>query len=470
MNRFPLKRTRVVSALKPRDFSPGANRTQGLSFTGLNASLADALPMGILVTDSEGRCVYSNTAYQKLSGWNAEQLNGSYWNSVIHPQDHSMVTQCWQESLAKQTPFQCDARLKRADGQDIWTRRHISTMHEGMSARYYVHTVEEISVQKAKEALMARVDDRVLNDKIRTKVMLDFIGDGLICTDNQSNITYLNGAAEKLTGFSSEEAFGLPLHDVFCVLDADTRELREDTARRAMDSNSVVPLHNGAVMVTRSGLELSIEDSATPIHNRKRDVVGAVIMFHDTRYSAETTAKMAHLAQHDSLTGLLNRHGFAERFNQSLALATRHAKPMGVLFIDLDDFKGINDALGHASGDKILKSLANKLVSSVRATDTVCRHGGDEFVVLLNEIAHAEHAVAVADKVREALAAVQTMLNGTEVTLRVSIGVSVYPNNGDSLDALLQHADAAMYQIKTFHKWRKNKEDSSVSEGPVPQA
>lgn len=465
MNHFPLKRIGVAPILKYKDFFPGAGGTQEVPFKGLIVSLGDALPMGILITDSEGRCVYSNTAYQKLSGWTVEELNGSYWTSVIHPQDHSKVIQYWQESLAKETPFQCEVRLKRADGEDIWTRRHISAMDEGMPGRFYVHTVEDISVQKAREALMTRVEERVIDDKMRAQVMLDFIGDGLICTDTAGDITYLNRVAEKLTGFSCEEAVGQPLQEVFWVLDADSREPRADPARRAMDSNSVVPLHNSAVMVTRSGFELAIEDSATPIHNRKREVVGAVIMFHDTRYSAETTAKMAHLAQHDLLTGLLNRFGFAERFNQSLALATRHTKPMGVLFIDLDNFKDINDALGHASGDNILRGLASKLVSSVRATDTVCRHGGDEFVVLLNEIAHADHAVAVADKVREAMASALMMLNGKEVTLRVSIGVSVYPDNGDSLEALLQHADAAMYQVKTSRKRRKSKEVSYISEG-----
>lgn len=447
--------------LKYKDLFMGAGDTQEVPVNGLNASLGDALPMGILITDAESRCVYSNAAYQRLSGRTAEEVNGSCWSSVIHPQDQMRVIRRWQDSHEKQTPFQCEARMKQADGQDIWTRRHISEMHEGMHegmpGRFYAHTVEDISVKKAKEALMARFGERVTDDEMRAQVMLDFIGDGLICTDIDNHITYLNRVAEKLTGFSREEALGLPLAEVFWVLDAESRESRPDPARRAMDSNSVVPLHNGAVMVARNGFELAIEDSATPIHNRKREVVGAVTMFHDTRYSAETTARMAHLAQHDLLTGLLNRFGFAERFSQSLALATRHAKPMGLLFIDLDNFKDINDALGHDSGDEILRGLASKLVSSVRATDTVCRHGGDEFVVLLNEIAQADHADAVADKVREAVTSALMALDGTEVTLKVSIGVSVYPDNGDSLEVLLQHADVAMYQVKTSRKRQKSR-------------
>ncbi|WP_152206267.1 sensor domain-containing protein [Marinobacter changyiensis] len=458
--------------LTDKNFFPGAGDAQEVPFEGLIASLADALPMGILITDADSRCVYSNAAYQRLSGRTAEEVNGSFWSSVIHPQDHLGVIRRWQDCLQKQTPFQCEARMKQADGQHIWTRRHISEMPEGMPGRFYVHTVEDISVKKAKEALMARFGKRVIDEEMRAQVMLDFIGDALICTDTHNHITYLNRVAEKLTGFSRDEALGLPLPEVFWVLDAESREPRPDPARRAMDSNSVVPLHNNALMVARNGFELAIEDSATPIHNRKREVVGAVTMFHDSRYSAETTARMAHLAQHDLLTGLLNRFGFAERFNQSLALATRHTKPMGVLFIELDNFKDINDTLGHDSGDKILRELANKLVSSVRATDTVCRHGGDEFVVLLNEIARADNASAVADKVREAVASALMVLDGTEVTLKVSIGVSVYPDNGNSLEMLLRHADAAMLQVKTSRK-RHESEEASYSytdESQRPQA
>ncbi len=446
--------------LKYKDFVPGASITLQERFKGLNMSLADALPMGILITDAESRCVYSNAVYQRLCGWAANEIKGSYWCSVVHPEDHATVTRDWQKSLSTHSLFQCEARLKRADGEDVWTRRHIAAMHEGMPEHVYVHTVEDISAQKAREASKTRTEEKLIDDKVREQMMLDFICDGLICTDTGGHITYVNRMAEKLTGFSCEEALGLPLEEVFWVVDAHTREPREDLARYAMDSDCVVPLHNGVVLVNRNGMELAIEDSATPIHNRKREVTGSVIMFHDTRYSSETIAKMTHFAEHDPLTGLLNRYGFAERFDQSMALARRHNKQMGMLFIDLDNFKHINDTLGHSRADRILESLAKKLLSCVRASDTVCRHGGDEFLVLLNEIAEADHAVAVADKVREAVASERIMLDDKEVALRVSIGVSVYPDDGESLDALLRNADAAMYRIKISRKRDRSKAGS----------
>ncbi|MDR9424371.1 MAG: GGDEF domain-containing protein, partial [Marinobacter sp.] len=206
--------------------------------------------------------------------------------------------------------------------------------------------------------------------------------------------------------------------------------------------------------------ELAIEDSAAPIHNRHGVVIGAVIVFHDARFSRETTARMEHLAQHDALTGLHNRNAFFERFEQSLALARRHDNQMGLLFIDLDNFKSINDFLSHDTGDRILAAVAERLKASVRDADTVCRFGGDEFVVLLAEITQPDHAYAVADKIREA-AAEPMVVGGRDVSMQLSIGVSVYPDDGVNADELLKKADSAMYRVKILNR-------QSVSKSLIP--
>lgn len=285
----------------------------------------------------------------------------------------------------------------------------------------------------------------------RAQAMLDFVGDAVMSTDTEARITYMNRAAEVMTGFSRQEALGRTLEDIFHVRDIHTRETRANLARKVMDTDCAVALHNSAFLVTRTGREVAIEDSATPLHNEQGEMVGALVMFHDARYSYETTARMTYLAQHDPLTGLLNRHAFAERFEQAAALAQRHRKKMVMLFIDLDNFKGVNDSLGHSHGDLILKSLGRKLLGCVRVTDHVCRHGGDEFVVLLSDIDRPEQAFSVVDKVREA-AADLLQVDSLNISLGMSIGVSVYPDNGDTLEQLMPHADAAMYQVKATHK------------------
>ncbi|MBW4933180.1 diguanylate cyclase domain-containing protein [Marinobacter sp. F4206] len=281
--------------------------------------------------------------------------------------------------------------------------------------------------------------------------MLDFVGDAVLATDTDANITYMNSAAETLTGFSRQEALGRPLGEVFRVIDVTTRVTRANLAQHVMEIGTPVELNNSVLLKARDGLELAIEDAASPMRNAKGEITGALVKFHDSRYSAETTARMAYMAQHDSLTGLLNRYAFEERFKHAAALAQRHEKKMVMLFIDLNNFKEVNDTLGHAVGDEILQALGSRLLSCVRATDHVCRHGGDEFVVLLSDLAEHEQAFAVVDKVRESAAELLRQ-QGHWATLTVSVGISLFPNDGETLAALLPHADAAMYRGKTEAK------------------
>lgn len=428
--------------------------------------LSDALPLGILVTDRDGKCLYSNAAYQSLCGRTGEDLVGSHWASVVHPEDYDATLRHWKAAVAGAEPFLCEARLQRKDGEVIWTRRNAALLTDNVPGQGYVHTVEDISVYKAHEIARMEIEEQLFDEKERAQVTLNSIGDAVLSTDIDGTVSYLNIVAEKLTGFSREEAVGRPLSEVFHVVDATTHKPTSDPARRAIESDSIVELEANALLIARDGVELAIEDSAAPIHNRHGVVVGAVIVFRDARYSRETTARMAHLAQHDALTGLHNRTALYERFEQSLALARRHGKRMALLFIDLDNFKAINDILGHESGDTILTTLADKLTANVRSTDTVCRYGGDEFVVLLSEISQPDHAAAVADKIRETVA-VPMIIDGHEVTLQLSIGVSVYPDNGQTADELLKKADRSMYRVKALNRQPLGGSLRPVGQSPV---
>lgn len=437
--------------LRYRDFFPLAADTEANAGPGHGIPLGDALPLGILVTDREGKCLYSNAAYQKLCGWTGDELVGSHWSAVIHPEDHEQTVRHWGDAVLGQKPFMCEARLQRSDGEVIWIRRNAALLTDNMPGVGYVHTIEDISTYKAEEKAREKAEEQLFDEKERAQVTLNSIGDAVLSTDIEGRVVYLNVVAEALTGFSSEEAIGRPLSDIFQVVDADTHKPVDDPARRAIMSDSIVALEANALLVASDGTELAIEDSAAPIHNRHGVVTGAVIVFHDARFSRETTSRMEFLAQHDALTGLWNRNAFYQRFEQSLALARRHEKQMGLLFIDLDNFKGINDLLGHDTGDRILVELASQLKTGVRVTDTVCRYGGDEFVVLLGEIAQPDHAFAVADKLREN-AATPMVIGGHDVVLQLSIGVSVFPDNGETADELLKKADTAMYRIKELNQ------------------
>jgi diguanylate cyclase (GGDEF)-like protein/PAS domain S-box-containing protein len=281
----------------------------------------------------------------------------------------------------------------------------------------------------------------------RARVTLDSIGDAVLSTDVTGNVTYLNRIAEALTGWSSKEAVGRPLAEVFKIIDGVTRELAPDPMEHAIRVNATVGLTMNCVLIRRDGQESAIEDAAAPIRDSDGELTGAVIVFRDVNAARALAQKMSHLAQHDSLTDLPNRSLLIQRLEQSIALAGRHDRQVAVLFLDLDHFKIVNDTLGHAIGDKLLQFVAARLGSCVRKSDTVCRQGGDEFIVLLSEIRSVADAARCAKKILTAIAATYP-IDGNDIDISCSIGISVYPTGGQDAGVLLKAADTAMYYAK----------------------
>lgn len=279
------------------------------------------------------------------------------------------------------------------------------------------------------------------------QITLDAIGDAVLVVDPKGKVIYLNKVAEALTGWPSAEALERPVEDIFFIVDDATRQRAESPAHRAISEDRVVELALGSVLIRRDGTDIAIEDSAAPIHNSLDELAGAVIVFHDARQSGTALQKMSHLAQHDFLTGLPNRVLMMERLTHAIGMAKRHRKQIALLFLDLDFFKQVNDSFGHAIGDHLLRNVAAKVVSGVRATDTVSRYGGDEFVVLLTEIEERQDAAQIAEKLLKKFAAPH-IVDGHELNVTLSIGISVYPENGTEAETLILNADSAMYTTK----------------------
>ncbi len=286
-----------------------------------------------------------------------------------------------------------------------------------------------------------------VEEKERAEVTLNCIGDGVVCTDITGNITFLNVVAELMTGLEHEEACGQHMSEVFKIVDATSRELVPNPMDLAVGLDHIVHLPPNCVLVRRDGFETPIEDSVAPIHDREGAATGAVIVFRDVSFARAMAQQMAHSAQHDFLTGLPNRMLLNDRVSHSISLAPRHLKKVAVLFLDLDGFKHINDSLGHPIGDKLLQSVAERLVDCVRGSDTVSRQGGDEFVVLLSEIEQAEDAAISARRMLHAVAEAHS-INKHDLHITTSIGVSVYPDDGLDAETLIKNADTAMYQAK----------------------
>jgi diguanylate cyclase (GGDEF)-like protein/PAS domain S-box-containing protein len=291
------------------------------------------------------------------------------------------------------------------------------------------------------------MEEALFVEKERAQVTLNCIGDAVACTDIAGNISFLNLVAEKMTGWSREDAADRPMAEVVRILNSASRELIANPMDRAVGQDSAVHLPANSILVRKDGLEIPIEDSVAPIHDREGRATGAVIVFRDVSTARAMAQQIAHSAEHDFLTGLPNRMLLNDRANQAIVLAPRHLKKVAILFLDLDGFKHINDSLGHPTGDKLLQSIACRLVDCVRSSDTVSRQGGDEFVVLLSEVEQSEDAAITARRMLQAVAEAHC-IDHHDLHVSTSIGVSVFPDDGLDAETLIKNADTAMYQAK----------------------
>jgi diguanylate cyclase (GGDEF)-like protein/PAS domain S-box-containing protein len=302
---------------------------------------------------------------------------------------------------------------------------------------------------KAVRSMIERAanSEALFEEKERAQVTLNSIGDAVISTDVSGRITYLNAIAERLTGWPNEKAIGQPFQEVFKIVNGTTREAAQNPMTLAIREDKPVGLTPNCILIRRDGVEAAIEDSAAPIHDRRGQVTGAVMVFHDVSVARAMSLKMSHLAQHDNLTDLPNRALMNDRLVEAIALSERHGRKLALLFLDLDRFKQINDSLGHVIGDRLLRSVARRLCSSVRSSDTVSRQGGDEFVILLWEVRSAEDAAIAAEHILHALRQPH-FVDQHAIFVTASIGIVTYPDDGTDAETLLNNADFAMYHAK----------------------
>ncbi len=307
-----------------------------------------------------------------------------------------------------------------------------------------------VAQRKAAEQTVQRAEEALYEEKERARVTLSSIGDAILVTDATGCVTYLNPVAENLTGWRHAEAKGHRLSEVFDLIDGTSREPALNPLWQAIAESQVINLEANRVLRHRDGGEHGIEDSAAPIQDRHGGISGGVIVFREISQSRTVTQRMAYLARHDALTGLANRTLLDERLSQAMRLGRRHGRRLGLLFVDLDGFKRVNDEHGHRVGDRLLQRVAALLQASVRESDTVCRLGGDEFLVLLAEIEQVTDAEHIAEKIRASLASA-VQVGGYTLRATASIGVATWPEHGDAEETLIQSADRAVYRAKAGH-------------------
>ncbi|KPZ08659.1 putative bifunctional diguanylate cyclase/phosphodiesterase [Pseudomonas syringae group genomosp. 3] len=282
---------------------------------------------------------------------------------------------------------------------------------------------------------------------VRAEITLNAIGDGVIGADTDGNVDYINPAAEILTGWSSSEAKGQPIIKVMPIDIDDSLGDETHPVHLALQKRSAAGLSAGAVLLKRDGSRVDIEDSVAPIIDYRGNLTGAVVVFHDVSEERAMKVKITYLAEHDYLTQLPNRVLFQDRLEQAVRGARRDNQRLAVMFIDLDNFKYINDSLGHAVGDQLLFAVAAALTRSVRASDTVSRQGGDEFVVLLPALQVEDNVEVIAKKILQTISAGH-QVNGSTLYISASIGISFFPSDAFNVEDLIKHADTALYDAK----------------------
>lgn len=293
--------------------------------------------------------------------------------------------------------------------------------------------------------------DALYEEQERARVTLNSIRDAVIGTDLTGRPVYLNAAARKMMGWTSDQSSCQSIDEVFRAIEGATREDVRIAVDMAISSDTTVGLTPNAaspcVAFPHAAMDAVIDGCVSPIHNRRGEVAGAVLVLPDMTTARAQSLRMSYLAQHDSLTDLPNRLLLNDRLCHALSLAHRRRKKMAVLFLDIDRFKHVNDSLGHEIGDRLLRSVARRLVRCVRRSDTVSRQGGDEFVIVLSEVTQPQDAAVSAQKMLNALSEPHRV-DGRELRITGSIGIAVYPDDAKEPDVLLKHADVAMYHAK----------------------
>jgi diguanylate cyclase (GGDEF)-like protein/PAS domain S-box-containing protein len=398
---------------------------------------------GLWDFDVDGQSVYFSPRWRAMLGYSPEDLHGSFdWRNLVHPEDISRVQAAIRDHVAGQTPlFDSVHRMRHRDGEWRWVISRAKALVDEHGRLLRLVGVElDITERKLYEEALFR-------EKESAQITLQSIGDGVITTDATSMIDYINPVAEQLTGWRLEDAMGKPVEEIFRAFHEETCEPLENpltvAIRRARPIKSVRPM----LLIRRDGNELYVESTAAPIRDGGGKTAGGVLVFHDVSESRELNRRLSYHASHDLLTGLVNRREFENRLERALKSAKARESSYALCYLDIDQFKIVNDTCGHSAGDALLGQVGALLKSKVRWRDTLSRLGGDEFGVLL-ESCSLDEAMRMAETLREAVRNFRFTWEERVFRLGASIGVVPITADNEDVASILSAADSACAAAK----------------------
>ncbi|MES2933653.1 MAG: EAL domain-containing protein [Pseudomonadota bacterium] len=407
-------------------------------------TVVDSVGEGIITLDETGMIESFNNGASAIFGYAPDEVIGLNIKMLMPPHmraAHEAGMQRFLQGGVAHVVGKKGVELPglHKDGSEFSLELAVNLMQIDASRRF-VGIVRDITERKEAE-------NALFQEKERLHVTLSSIGDAVITTDVEGKVTYLNPVAETMTGWSNAEAHGRPLPEVFHIVHELTNELALNPVEIVLRHQQVAALAENTLLIQRGGARFSVEDSAAPILNKQGEIVGVVLVFHDVSHARQMAMKMTHQATHDALTGIINRPEFERRLEQALQTGKLEAKHHTMLYLDLDQFKIVNDTCGHGAGDELLRQLTSIMLEKLRQSDTLARLGGDEFGVLLESCAGAP-ALRIAELLRQTVCDFHFCWLDKIFPIGVSIGLITFSNGGTTVADILSMADAACFMAK----------------------
>ena len=421
-----------------------------------NELIAATANDGIWDFDGDTKRINLSRRWKAMLGYDVDEEEVELdWYNLVHPNDMARVQGKMREHLAdKSNFFESVHRMKHQNGDWRWMSSRAKAVLDKNGRLVRLLGVEvDITERKLYEEALFR-------EKESAQITLQSIGDGVITTDAACNVEYVNPVAEGLTGWKVDDGSGRPIDEIFRGFHEETCEPLENPLSVAIRRDRAIKSVRPTLLIRRDGNELYIESTASPIRDGKGNVTGGVLVFHDVSESRELNRRLSYHASHDILTGLVNRREFENRLERALKSARARETSYAVCYLDLDQFKIVNDSCGHSAGDALLGQLGALLKSKIRWRDTLARLGGDEFGVLL-ESCTLEEAMQTAESLRLAIGEYKFMWDERSFRLGVSIGVVPITAENEDVAALLSAADSACAAAKEagrnrIHSFQEN--------------
>lgn len=407
-------------------------------------ALVDSVLVGIISINEQGVIQEINDTAENLFGYDHDELLGQSVTMLMpleHAKDHHLYVERYLRTGQKKiigTIRELEGRHK--NGHLFPIELTVNEVNVGIH-RFFCGVINDITKHK-------EIETQLADEQLRALVTLESISDAVISVDTERKITYMNPVAEQLTGWKTHQCIDKNLAEIFKIFEEKGRyNLNEHLFDGLGEQQQLAHPSNSAILKNKNEIEFTIEYSIAPLTNKHGQGLGAVISFKDVTNKRTMLQQMMWQAQHDPLTGLVNRVEFERRTQQALDSASSFNREHALLFLDLDQFKIVNDTSGHHAGDELLRQITSVFVGNLRHRDTLARMGGDEFAVLL-ENTSLEQAEKIATKLTELAQEFRFSYDGKLFKIGASIGVVPVTSQTKDLAALLSDADAACYAAK----------------------